>query len=219
MSGERRSSKTSIARCTDACPRTFQPCAGKSLSTTQEKIGTTPVITETAGGTRRQSATYPQVTVDIELSVDDSCAECRTGARGDGAVVQTTPRHAVTARRNNRKTGASRYWRKAGDSHLFTPTSIQADNGAGLASGIIGLANQGQPRKPEDWGALRAWAWGASRALDYLETDRNVDATRVAIEGLVPLRQSGARRDGLRAALRNGLHRFVRRGRGEAASA
>jgi hypothetical protein len=66
----------------------------------------------------------------------------------------------------------------------INPTSIQADNGAGLTKGIIGLANKGQPRKPDDWGALRAWAWGASRGLDYLETDRTVEATRVGIEGV-----------------------------------
>jgi lysophospholipase L1-like esterase len=67
---------------------------------------------------------------------------------------------------------------------LLNPGSVQADNGAGLTKGIIGLANQGQPRKPEDWGALRAWAWGASRALDYLETDPTVDAKHVGIEGV-----------------------------------
>jgi len=39
---------------------------------------------------------------------------------------------------------------------LLDPASIQADNGAGLTRGIIGLVNHGQPRKPEDWGALRA---------------------------------------------------------------
>jgi hypothetical protein len=64
------------------------------------------------------------------------------------------------------------------------PSSIQADNGAGLTRGIIGLVNQGQPRTPDDWGALRAWAWGAARGLDYLETDSLVDATRVGIEGV-----------------------------------
>ena len=64
------------------------------------------------------------------------------------------------------------------------PASIQADNGAGLTRGVIGLANKGQPRKPEDWGALRAWAWGASRGLDYLSTLPEVDARRVGIEGV-----------------------------------
>ncbi|MGB7436601.1 MAG: hypothetical protein WBR26_17110 [Candidatus Acidiferrum sp.] len=67
---------------------------------------------------------------------------------------------------------------------LIDPASIQADNGAGLTRGIIGLVNRGQPRKPEDWGALRAWEWGAARGLDYLETDPAVDAKRVGIEGV-----------------------------------
>ncbi len=66
----------------------------------------------------------------------------------------------------------------------INPGSIQADNGAGLTKGIIGLANKGQPRKPDDWGALRAWAWGAARGLDFLETDSAVDAKRVGIEGV-----------------------------------
>jgi hypothetical protein len=63
------------------------------------------------------------------------------------------------------------------------PASVQADNGAGLTQGIIGLVNKGQPRKVDDWGALKAWGWGASRFLDYLETDKGVDAKRVALEG------------------------------------
>jgi len=67
---------------------------------------------------------------------------------------------------------------------LIDPASVQADNGAGLTQGIIGLVNKGQPRTPEDWGALRAWAWGAARGLDYLETDPTVDAKHVGIEGV-----------------------------------
>ena len=67
---------------------------------------------------------------------------------------------------------------------LLDPGSIQPDKGAGLRSGIIGLTNRGEPRKPEDWGALRAWAWGASSALDYLKTDKAVDPRRVGIEGV-----------------------------------
>ena len=63
------------------------------------------------------------------------------------------------------------------------PGSIQADCGAGLTSGVIGLVNKGQPRKLDDWGALSAWAWGASRLLDYFETDRTVDARRVGVQG------------------------------------
>ena len=67
---------------------------------------------------------------------------------------------------------------------IIEPSSIQADNGAGLTNGIIGLVNKGGRRKSNEWGALRAWAWGASRAIDYFESDKDVDTKRVAIEGL-----------------------------------
>jgi len=67
---------------------------------------------------------------------------------------------------------------------FLDPRSVQADNGAGLTRGIIGLVNKGQARKPDEWGSLRAWSWGAARALDYLETDSSVDAERVGIEGV-----------------------------------
>lgn len=60
---------------------------------------------------------------------------------------------------------------------------VQADNGAGLNQGIIGLVNKGQPRSLDDWGVLRAWAWGDARLLDYLETDPDVDATKVGVMG------------------------------------
>ncbi|WP_036766650.1 alpha/beta hydrolase family protein [Parvularcula oceani] len=66
----------------------------------------------------------------------------------------------------------------------LVPTSVQPDRGDGLSRGIIGLANRGRPRTQDQWGALRAWAWGASRALDALEAAPAVDGDRVAIEGL-----------------------------------
>lgn len=67
---------------------------------------------------------------------------------------------------------------------ILDPTSVQADNGEGLTKGIIGLVNRGKPRSLDDWGALRAWAWGVSRAVDYFETDPTTDAKRVAVEGV-----------------------------------
>lgn len=74
---------------------------------------------------------------------------------------------------------------EAGWGYAFLdPRSIQADDGADLTRGIIGLVNEGRARDPDDWGALRAWSWGAARALDYLETDPAVDAGHVGIEGV-----------------------------------
>lgn len=67
----------------------------------------------------------------------------------------------------------------------INPGSIQPDNNR-LTTGIIGLVNKGQPRKPDDWGALRAWQWGVSRMIDYFEThpESKVDAAKIGIEGL-----------------------------------
>ncbi len=69
----------------------------------------------------------------------------------------------------------------------INPGSIQADSGGNaLRQGIIGLTNKGQPRKPEDWGALRAWGWGVSKLIDYFEAnpDAKVDPKKVGIEGV-----------------------------------
>lgn len=65
----------------------------------------------------------------------------------------------------------------------LNPTTVQADHGAGLKSGIIGLMNRGEYRKADDWGSLRAWAWGASKVLDYLETMPQIKYTQVGITG------------------------------------
>jgi len=66
---------------------------------------------------------------------------------------------------------------------ILLPTSLQEDSPLGLRRGVIGLTSHGLPRQPGDWGAIRAWAWGASRAMDYFASDPAIDASHVAIEG------------------------------------
>jgi hypothetical protein len=67
----------------------------------------------------------------------------------------------------------------------ISPGSIQPDNSR-LREGIIGLTNKGKPRRPEDWGALRAWAWGVSRLIDYFKANpgSGVDPAKVCITGV-----------------------------------
>lgn len=100
-------------------------------------------------------------------------------------LVRTTPQFPFGFGGQDREIPSNQQLIEAGWGYaMIDPSSIQADNGAGLTRGIIGLINKGQPRKPDDWGSLRAWAWGAARGLDYLETDPAVDSKRVGIEGV-----------------------------------
>ncbi|HTW93964.1 MAG TPA: hypothetical protein VMD30_04160 [Tepidisphaeraceae bacterium] len=62
---------------------------------------------------------------------------------------------------------------------------IEPDWSGGMKEGVRGLylkPGQSQPA-PDEWGAIGAWSWGASRALDYLQIDPDVDGTRVVIMG------------------------------------
>lgn len=67
---------------------------------------------------------------------------------------------------------------------VVVANSIQADNGGELKTGVIGISLRGRPRGPEDWGVLRAWAWGASRAREALASDTKVRRQQIGIEGL-----------------------------------
>jgi hypothetical protein len=63
---------------------------------------------------------------------------------------------------------------------------VDPDFNGGLPYGVRALylkRGQSQPA-PDEWGSIAAWAWGMSRAMDYLETDKGVDAKRVAIYGV-----------------------------------
>jgi hypothetical protein len=153
------------------------------ISTENTMVGSSAAVSKQLVG-HVDNSSYPSVTVDIQMTVI-------TPAKAAGPVpvmmMMTYPRGALPPRPPTPGADPPATEQLIADGWGYAsivPVSIQADNGAGLTRGIIGLANKGQPRKPDDWGALRAWAWGASRGLDYLETDKAVDAKHVGIEGV-----------------------------------
>ena len=160
------------------------------VSTTPEKNGDVPVITKELVG-HVDNSTDPAIKVDIALTLTTPA-----NAAGPVPVIMefglSKAMMAELAKRFPQffaaAAGQGPTWQQQvlarGWGYAeYVSASMQPDNGAGLTEGIIGLANKGQPRKLDDWGALRAWAWGASRALDYFETDKAVDAKQVGIEG------------------------------------
>jgi len=62
---------------------------------------------------------------------------------------------------------------------------IQPDRADAWTEGVIGqtLAPGQTKPAPDEWGTISAWAWGASRIADYLQSDRNVDGSRIALYG------------------------------------
>jgi hypothetical protein len=171
-------------------PQTTPAVKWEVLSTTRGMNGDVPIVTKELVG-HVDNSSYPQITVEIELTWTTPANATgpvpvimEFGGRRRGAPPfqpggAGRPGPAVPPGPTWQQQVLAKGWGYAG----LVPGSIQADNGAGLTEGIIGLVNKGQSRKPDDWGALRAWAWGASRALDYFETDSAVDAKRVGIEG------------------------------------
>jgi hypothetical protein len=165
--------------------------------TVNETVGGHPVVGKQLVG-HVDNSKYPSINVDIQMTLVTPA-----DARGPVPVMimfgggRTLPGDPPPAGRGGGPGGGG-FAPPAGSDAPATeqlvadgwgyaslsPASIQADNGAGLTNGIIGLINQGGRRKPDDWGALRAWAWGASRGLDYLETNTAVDAKKVGIEGV-----------------------------------
>ncbi len=157
------------------------------VSITRSRIGGIATLTKHLIG-RVDNASYPLIQVNIEASLS-------TPADAPGPVPVmlelTFDNYPLPANRppppppkpepgpNWKQQVLAKGWGYA----LLYPTTVQADNGAGLTQGIIGLCNHGQPRGLDQWGAIRAWAWGASRLLDYLQTDTSVDARHVGIDG------------------------------------
>jgi hypothetical protein len=159
------------------------------VSVTKETNGDIPVITKKLIGHVDNSA-YPAVTVNIDLTLSTPALNAGGPvpvmmelALSSEVLASLKQRFPDLMKQPPGPTWQQQVLAKNWGYASYIPTTVQADNGEGLTQGVIGLVNKGQPRKLDDWGVLRAWAWGASRVLDYFETDKAVDAKQIAIEG------------------------------------
>ena len=170
-------------------PAHTPPVRWEVASTQHETNGEFAVITKRLIGHVDNSA-YPLISVDIKLELTTPAnakgpvpvvLELWPTAPGDPSPFP--PRPGPPQPPPPGPTWQQQLLARGWGYAVLATNSVQADNGAGLTEGIIGLCNHGQPRALDDWGALRAWAWAASRALDYFATDKAVSARQVGITG------------------------------------
>lgn len=154
-------------------------------ATSDEKLGDIEVVKRNLIG-HVDNSSCPEIKVDIQLNL-----MMPKNSKGKMPVIlefgfggnfpqRPNPNPNAPRPKSWQQQVVERGWAAA----VIVPTSYQADNGGGLTEGVIGLMNHGQPRKVDDWGALKAWGWGASRAIDYFATEKNLDPKQVAIEGI-----------------------------------
>ena len=170
-------------------PKNIPPVQWRVVSVKHEVNGKVPVITKQLVG-HVQNPHCPSLQVNIQLALSTPA-----NAKGPVPVIMNldiSPEMMAMFRKRFPQFFAhppkGPTWQQQALAHgwgyaSYIPTSVQPDTGGGLTEGIIGLMNNGQPRQPDQWGALRAWAWGASQALNYFETDKAVNAHKVAIAG------------------------------------
>src|SRR5580698_969223 len=172
-------------------PKNLPRVRWEVVSTTPETMGGVAVVTKRLAG-HVDNSIDPGivVTIDATLTVPAHATgplpvimELAFGGEYAASLKRPLSDVSTSALGNYGQTWERQVLAKGWGFAVLSPMSFQADNGAGLTEGIIGLMNRGQPRTLEDWGCLKAWAWGASRLLDYIETDKSLDAKQVAIEG------------------------------------
>jgi hypothetical protein len=172
-------------------PTNVPPVTWEVTATTPGTNGGIPTITRKLVG-HVDNRAYTNLTVEIQASFT---VPARVTAPAPIMIEFSFGSFAFGGLRTNapgtrRSFGVEPAWHALAISNgwgfaTIIPTSFQPDNNH-LTSGIIGLVNRGQPRRPDDWGALRAWQWGVSRLIDFFETNSasQVDATKVGIAGL-----------------------------------
>jgi hypothetical protein len=143
----------------------------------------------------------------VPILVSISFNFAAAGARARGTATNSVATNAPTAPQanagtNNSTRGAPAGGRGFGGPQRGTPAELITNGFAyativynSIETDVSGQTNVNLVRKlalapgqtvpnPDEWGAIAAWAWGISRVVDYLETDKSVDSKRIAITGV-----------------------------------
>lgn len=169
-------------------PANVPKIAWEVRSTSQGESDGIPTVTRVLAG-RVDNSAYPDLSVEIQATYTVPA----NAAASVPIVVEISPGRRLrlpTTQATTQRAQRGIPWTQQAIANgwgyaSLSAYSIQPDNDQ-LTSGIIGLTNRGRPRAPEQWGALRAWAWGVSRLVDYFEADEGakVDPKRVAVVGV-----------------------------------
>jgi hypothetical protein len=160
-------------------PKNVPQVKWEVTNTTESETGGIATVTKTLAGHVDNSA-FPQIKVTIQSSFT-----VPKNASGRVPIILQFGGGFGFGGRSGTKPWTHQAIDNGWGYGTINPNTIQGDNSR-LREGIIGLCNKGQPRHPEDWGALRAWAWGVSRLIDYFEAnpDSGVDPAKVCITGV-----------------------------------
>jgi hypothetical protein len=160
-------------------PKNVPKVKWEVTSTVEGESGGIATVTKTLAGQVDNSA-FPQIKVSIQASFT-----VPKQAAGKLPIILQFGGGFGFGGKGGANSWTQQALNKSWGYGTINPNSIQGDNNR-LREGIIGLTNKGQPRSPEDWGALRAWAWGVSCLIDYFEAhpDSGVDPAKVCITGV-----------------------------------
>jgi hypothetical protein len=167
-------------------PSALPPVTWHILKVTQEKYGGVDVVTRRLQGRVEDGNASSSFNIDLLLTLPVHAIgpvpvvmELAFARDFEMAVSGPLDSYVPTQWGVDGRPVLQRGWGFA----ILNPVSYQKDDGSGLMDGIIGFVNHGKPRKLNDWGVLKAWAWGANESRRYFETDKAVDAKRIALAG------------------------------------
>lgn len=126
------------------------------------------------------------VTAFFPLSALSNSVPCLVFMTDNGGqiVSQRLPRDAQVTPEDLDETWPVQHILKRGYATVaFDVTDIAEDDFGYFRTDVFDCFQDADDRTSESWGALSAWAWGASRVMDWLETERLVDKSRVAVAG------------------------------------